>query len=118
MYCTILQSLLQQPDTVLAAADCATALAGKFASKASITVGRISKQMGDLSKKFRDHAEDLRSRAGVLAGVSFPAIAESTKGPLETNTDLITPQLSVGLGDNPFAVQLNGDLTAVGFNGW
>lgn len=110
-------ALAAQPEVVLAAADCATALAGKFSSKSSITVGPISKQMGDIAQKFRDHAEELRSRAGVLAGVSFPAIAESTKQPLETDTDLITPQLTVGLGDNPFAIQLNGDLTKVGFNG-
>lgn len=110
-------ALSQEPNTLLAAALCATALAGKFSSKANVAVGSISKALGDIADKFEAHAERLRARACVGAGVSFPATLKSTKDQLEVDDDLINPELAVGLGDNPDAHQINETLNRIDVDG-
>jgi hypothetical protein len=100
-------SLVQNPNVLIAASVCAEALSGKFAREADVTVGNISKAMSKISEAYKKHSQTLRDRACLDAGVSFPATLRSTKEVLEEDTDLANPQFFVGIGDNPWAVQIN-----------
>ena len=110
-------ALVQYPNELLAAAECALALSGRFTSKSNVTVGSVSKSLGDVAKKYREHADELRRRACVLAGVSFPATNRTDREALVADTETINPELGVGLGDSPFAVQLNDTLRDLEFEG-
>jgi hypothetical protein len=102
----------------LAAAVCADALQGKFASLADTRVGDVSKSFGQISKAYKELAKTLRSEAFLKAAPRAPAIFRSDKRALEQNTALTKPEFSLGQGDNPWAIQMNDDLDRARFNGF
>lgn len=111
-------ALVANPNVLIAASVCAEALSGKFAREANVSVGGISKALGTVSESFRKHAETLRARACLSAGVSFPATIRSEKEALELDTNLTSPEFILRMGDNPWAVQLNEILPRESFNGF
>src|SRR2546426_19332 len=86
--CTFAISM-QPNDTRLAAALCCDALAGKYARRADITVGEVSKRNGAVAKSFRDQAEWLRDQAGKLALPFFGGQSQSAKDSLTQDTDAV-----------------------------
>ena len=103
---------------LLAAAVCADALQGKFASLSNTKVGDVSKNFSDISKAYKELAKTLRGQAALFARPSAPAIRSTTKRALENDTDLIPPEFPLGLGDNPTAIQLNDRLDEADFDGF
>ena len=111
-------ALTEFPNTRLAAAMCADALAAKFARESDQKVGDISKSLSKVSEQFRDLATRLRNEAAKRAPASFPAASKDWKQSQRQDTDLVQPTFSVGLGDNPWAVQLNDQLDVIRWWGW
>lgn len=108
----------QQGNHLLAAAALAEHLFGRFVSKGDINVGPVSKSFSKVAELFKKKADQLRDEACKGAIPSFPAINVATKDALAQNTDLTSPNFSIGLGDNPFAVQLNQSLKGTNFDGF
>ncbi len=103
-------ALSEYPNVLMAASITARAIGARFAAEADVTVGQISKALGKVADNFRKLADDLKEEASLTAGVSFPATIVGDKEALEQDTTLTEPQISIGLGDNPWALQLNDDL--------
>lgn len=98
------------PNQNLAAATLADHLYGFFASKGDFKVGPVSKSYGKVAELFKAKAAQLRAEACKGAIPSFPATKISTKEVLILNPDLAQSSFSVGLTDNPFAIQLNDEI--------
>lgn len=109
-------AISQFPDQNLAAASLAEHLYGFFASKGDFKVGPINKSYSKVADLFKAKAEQLRAKACLSAGPSFPATKISTKQVLIDNPDLENSSFPVGLADNPFAVQLNDEFVDLGRN--
>ena len=96
----------------IAAAEACEALWSRFLAISDYTVGSVSKKYSDVASKFKERAADFRSEAARSnALVSFPATLRSTKQALENDDELEQPQFSIGLADNPEALQLNDELS-------
>ncbi len=111
-------ALTQEQNLNLAAAICAEALFGKFASQGDTTVGPVSKAFSKVAELMKAKAEQLRCEAAKYALPSFPATRYTTKCALEEKSDLIPPEFEVAQFDNPFAVQLNDGLDEARFRGY
>ncbi len=111
-------TLTGNPNTRIAAAVCADALAARFAREADQRVGDISKSLSQVSKSFSALAGKLRKEAGKRAAPVFPAASRDWKQSQRKDTDLVQPQFPIGLGDNIWAVQLNDQLDRVRWRGW
>jgi hypothetical protein len=111
-------TLVEHTNQRLAAAVCADALQAKFTREATQKVGDISKNLSDVAKAFAALATKLRREAGKRALPSFPAISQAFKDSRAQDTDLVQPDFPVGLGDNPWAVQLAGKLNSANWSGW
>ena len=110
-------AIAQYPDQHLAAASLADHLFGVYASKGDFKVGPINKSYSKVADLFRQKAAQLRDEACKGAVPSFPATSKSAKQILESNSDLPSPQILVGISDNPFALQLNDELNDLGIHG-
>lgn len=102
-------AITNQSNPKLAAAELLDALATKYARKANITVGQVSKQMGTISDTLRKRAEDLRATAGNLALPFFGGLTKTGKNDLSARTDDVQPHFTIGQFDNPQASQFDGE---------
>ena len=107
--------LAETPDVKLAAAECADHLMARFTREADVSVGSVSKSLSKVAEAYKALAEHLRCEAGKLAGVEFPALSKSKKRAADLRTDDVQPETRLGLGDNPFAVQINDAIDDVRF---
>ena len=110
--------LTEHANQRLAAAVCAEAIAAKFAREADQKVGDISKSLSQVSKAFYALANKLRSEVAKRAAPSFPAASKAWKQTQREDTDLVQSAFEIGFGDNPWAVQLNGQLDGMAWHGW
>lgn len=110
-------AISEYPDPNLAAASLAEHLYGFFASKGDFKVGPINKSYSKVADLFKAKAEQLKAKACLSAGPSFPATKISTKNALANNLDLANPSFAIGLVDNPFAIQLNDEFRDLGRHG-
>lgn len=113
-------AIAQNPDANLAAASLAEHLFGVFTSKGDFSVGPVSKSFSKVAELFKKKADQLRGEACLSAVPSFPATQIASNEALQQDNSLTDPNFTVGLSDNPFAVQLNDDLDEArfyGFNG-
>lgn len=111
-------AISQHPNQNLAAASLADHLYGFFASKGDFKVGPVNKSYSKVAELFKAKAEQLRAEACKGAIPSFPATKVSTKQVLIDNQDLAESNFSVGLTDNPFAVQLNDEINDLRIHGF
>lgn len=103
----------------IAAAEACEALWSRFCAISDYTVGSVSKKYSDMAAKFKERAADFRKDASRNALVSFPSTLASTKQTLEDDSELSQPQFSIGMGDNPEALQLNNELSELWrLGGW
>lgn len=100
-------SSTQMSDPRLAAAMCLDALSAKYAQRADITVGEVSKSWGDRSQAFHDRAETLRNEAGKLAVPFFGGQSHTDKEALDADTDATQPPARIGQFDNPLSRQFD-----------
>lgn len=102
-------ALADQVDERLSAAVLLDALAAKYARKADVSVGDVSKSYGDISDKLAKRAEDLRTRAGTLAATPFfGGLSKSGKSDLNGRSDDVQPRFYRGQFDSPEAQQFDG----------
>ncbi|MCK4795503.1 MAG: hypothetical protein KAV87_67860 [Desulfobacteraceae bacterium] len=101
-------SLSNNPDPKRAAAECLDTLAARFAREGSIKVGDISKDLKDVSEKFRKRAQELRSQSNKSVLPFLGGLTVSGKDALRSDSDAVQPAFEVGDWDNPNAVQVNG----------
>jgi ribosome maturation protein Sdo1 len=106
------------PNQRLAAAMSADAIAAKFTRESDQRVGDISKALSKVADAFRKLAARLRAEAGKRALARFPATSKDWKESRSQDTDLVQPEFPIGLGDNPWAVQLNDQLDEAEWRGW
>lgn len=111
-------AISQHPNQNIAAATLAEHLFGRFASQADISVGPVSKSFSKVAELFNTKAQQLRAEACKSAVPSFPATKRATKEVLDLDETLTRPNFVIGLGDNPFAVQINDDLDDARFHGF
>lgn len=107
-------AISQFPDQNLAAASLAEHLYGFFASKGDFKVGPINKSYSKVAQLFKEKADQLKAKACLSGGPSFPATKISTKEVLEQNVDLENPSFATGLTDSPFVTQLNDEFRDLG----
>lgn len=99
-------ALTQNPTVQKAAAIVCRAIAARFSTKASFSVGTVSKSCSDVSKAFSDRAKELDSDPnGIVAFVlpSFGGLKKSEKEVLDSDTDAVQPAFRKGMSDNPRA---------------
>lgn len=101
----------------LAAALLAEGLAARYARESDVSVGSVSHSLSQVSERFEKLALRLRQDATKMARVSFPATTRDAKKALQDDSSLTNPEFSVGLTDNPEAVQLNSELDRFGNDG-
>lgn len=111
-------AISQFPNKNLAAASLCEHLFGRFSSMADIRVGPVSKNYSKVAELFQKKALQLRREACLTAMPSFPATRVASKRALEEDTSLTRPAFSVGMSDDPFAIQINGSLDTTDFNGF
>ena len=107
----ILFQLTQTPNTKIAGAELLEIKAREFATIADIRVGDVSKSYSKASDSLQARAEDLRKDALKGALPFFGGLSKSGKKALADDQDATQPQFAIGQNDNPFAVQLNRDIT-------
>lgn len=90
-------------DTRLAAAMCVDALADKYARRADIKVGEVSKSMSAISDRLRQRAKDLRTEAGKSAMPFFGGVSEADKQATDANSDNVPPSFRKKMFDSPLA---------------
>jgi hypothetical protein len=114
----VAHAISKYTDQNLAAAFLADHLFGKFAAMSDFSVGPVRKNYSKVAELFKLKAQYLRDESAKLAIPSFPATTHASKDTLSQNTGLTEPSFSVGISDNPFAVQIGGNLDRVNFNGF
>jgi hypothetical protein len=100
---------MQPSDARLAGALCCDALAAKYARRADITIGEVSKRFGDRAQVFRDQAAHLRAEVGKGAVPFFGGQSRSGKADLREDADAVQPPFGVGQFDNPLSRQFDGE---------
>ena len=111
-------ALHKNPNHHVAAAVCAEHLSARFTRESDITVGSVSKAMSKIAEAYDKLAGRLRKDAARNVRPSFPAGFVDQKITLEQDPQLDNPEFAIGLTDNPFAVQLNDELTRVDWHGF
>src|SRR3990172_2286066 len=95
-------AIVQQPNPRYAAALCLDAMAAKFSYKASISVGEVSRELGEIADKLRARAEELRkeaSKSNVLP--FFGGLTVQGKIDLDNRTGDVQPHFRMGQFDHP-----------------
>jgi hypothetical protein len=93
-------------------------LANKFAREADISVGEVSKSLGDISDKFRSRAEDMESDLSTRSLPFFGGRSISGKITLDQDGDAVPPHFRIGQGDDPSVSQLDyayNELSRIGY---
>lgn len=104
----IASAIADNTNLKLAAAEILDMLSTKYARKSNVTVGQVSKAMGDISEKLDKRAEKLRTEAGKLAEPFFGGLTQAGKDTLNANPDDLKPRFTRGQFDNPEAGQMDG----------
>lgn len=91
-----------------AAAECARALAGKYARNADKAVGDLRISASQRSKHYNDLAVSLALQALLVATPSYGGVSVSDKQANEQDTDLVSPSFRRGVHDNPDVLQDGG----------
>jgi hypothetical protein len=98
-------ALSSQSTITVAAAVCCEAIAARYGRLATVRVGDVSKNCGDISKAFRERAKELRdndsSDLAALALPSFGGLSISQKETLANDTDAVQPSFQKGMDDIP-----------------
>ena len=82
------------------AAECALALANKYAALVDQTIGKISTSYSQKSKQYRDLYAGLRRRIGQGGRIYAGGISIVDKETDENDTDCPTPDFTLGMMDN------------------
>lgn len=93
-------ALLAHPIHHKAAAMVCRVIAARFSSKASMSVGDVSKSCSDISRAYADRAKELDAdTAGIVPFTlpSFGGLSKATKEALKENTDAVQPSFSRGM---------------------
>ena len=89
-----------------AAAIVCRAIAARFSTKASFSVGDVSKSCSDVSKAFSDRAKELEADFNGLACNALPSfggLSNTNKETLDSDSDAVQPAFKKGMSDNPLA---------------
>jgi len=112
-------AIAANPNPKLAASELCSHLAARFSREADITVGPVSKKLGDIAERFAKRAGELKADACSGARPSFPATDAAARQRIEAETaGGPQPQFRIGQFDNPWAVQFDDELVNSGWNGW
>ena len=98
----IIYILTAYPNTTLAAAFAMEQIASSFSGRADIKVGNVSQKFGTVAQAYLDKAMQLRREATQNVRPIFTGGAARAS-------------FSVGLGDSPWAVQINSELREARF---
>ncbi len=99
-------ALTQNPTPKIAAAVLLEQLAARYARKADISVGQVSKALGAVSDKLAKRAKELRSSVNVAP--FFGGLTISGKQELDGRTDDVQPHFKIGQFDDREAGQFDG----------
>lgn len=99
------------PNTRMAAASLLEIKAQEFARKADIRVGDVSKSYSKAADSMKKFADSLKDDALKNCRPFFGGLTKSGKLELAGDSDAIQPQFFIGQTDNPFAAQMNRDVT-------
>ncbi len=83
------------------------ALASKFAREADLSVGDVSKSLGDVSDRLRQRAMDLQEEITLRALPFFGGRSISGKVALASDTNAVPPRFEFGDGDSYRATQFD-----------
>jgi len=97
-------SISRTSDIYKAAAMVCRAVAAEFSTKASYTVGDVSKQCSDISKAFAERAKELdnATASSLFVLPSFGGLSRAEKDGLESNTDAVQPVFTKDLLNKRF----------------
>ena len=100
----ILYAISQNAIQQKAAAIVCRAIAARFSTKASFSVGEMSKSCSDISKAFADRAKELEADSNwksKYVSFSFGGISVAKKEALDQDTGAVQPGFKKGMLDNP-----------------
>lgn len=109
----ILFQLTKTPNTRMAAAELLEIKSRELAQKGTIRVGDVSKDFAKAAETMKKCADALRRDALKRARPFFGGLTKSGNLALDQDTDATQPQFGIGQNDNPSAVQLDNDLSAL-----
>lgn len=101
------------PNLRIAGAELLEIKARQFARLVDFSVGEVSKSMSKVSESMFKAAKQLRDEALKRALPFFGGLTKSGKRELTQRTDDVQPQFSIGMTDDPTAIQLNRDIDAL-----
>lgn len=96
-----------QQAPVLAAIILLNTLANRYARESDVTVGAVSKSLGQVSDVFRKRALDLEDDNSRTALPFFGGRTFSGKRALDQDSDAVPPHFRYGQGDDKGALQLD-----------
>lgn len=89
------------PNALLAAANCARKLAGKYARKVNKRVGDLSINYSDISKKYEDLADSLQAQGDTIGLIPYGGgLSRADMEAVRSNTDRVRPFFSRKLFDD------------------
>lgn len=83
-----------------AAAAVARDIAAAFARKVTSTVGRMSRQLSDLAKQYRDLAKQIEQGQGFTPEAFAGGLSKAGKQLLDTDADLVQPDFTKRMDEN------------------
>jgi len=99
-----------------AAVLCGTSIANRFASRADISIGPISKSYSSVANAMRQQVNEIKERAGLSLAPAFPALTYSGKCDLNSDPDTIRGSFYRGMSDH--IGTMHRELSVIGFYGW
>lgn len=105
--------LAKTPNERLAGAELLDIKARQFARLANERVGDVSKNFSKVAEQMKACAKQLRDEALKRATPFFGGLSKDGKHQLALDQDAVQPAFSLGITDDPTAIQLNQDFASL-----